>query len=323
MVVMVAACGSPAQGGANSAEGTTGESSSTGEQGAGSSASTGDTTIASGSESDSSTGPEVPLPCNGHVELCERPFDEVVFPGTHNSHAATDEGFPTVNANHQRGIAQQLEDGVRVLLIDTYADTLDADVVLMCHGLCVLASTPHLDGLMAITEFLNANPREVITIIYEDHVGVEEVAEDFAATGADALTFVHGAGEPWPTLGEMIDADTRLVVTAESGGPPPAWYHHVWDEAWDTPYGPSSIEDLSCDLNRGSTEHDLFLMNHWVNDGFGLPSMDSAAVANGAEVLETRALECWRRWDHAPNFVVVDFYEEGDLFAVVDALNGV
>src|SRR5690606_39819644 len=67
-----------------------------------------------------------------------------------------DLGFPPVNANQQHSIAQQLDDGIRVLLIDVYPDEADPDAVLMCHGPCSLASTPHLQGLTAITEFLLA-----------------------------------------------------------------------------------------------------------------------------------------------------------------------
>ncbi|MCA9651129.1 MAG: hypothetical protein H6712_18905 [Myxococcales bacterium] len=315
--ILLAACPSPEPDAASTGASTsTGETAST--TGIASSSSEG--TAADETTGSSTGGPG--LPCNGHVELCDRPFDEVVFPGTHNSHSALDEGFPQLNANQQHGIAQQLADGVRVMLIDVYPDEADPDTVLMCHGPCSLASTPHLEGLGAIVGFLQANPREVLTIIYEDHVAVEELEEDFAVTGADALAFVHAPGQPWPTLGEMIEADARLVVTAESGGPPPPWFHHVWDEAWDTPYGPMSAQELSCELNRGSPEHDLFLVNHWVNDAFGLPSMENAAIVNASDVLLARAQECWRQWDHAPNFLAIDFYEEGDLFAVVDALNG-
>lgn len=271
----------------------------------------------------STTGSGEPLACNGHAELCTRPFDQVVFPGTHNAHAALDDGFPPVNANHQHGIARQLDDGIRVLLLDVYLDEADPDALLLCHGPCALASTPHLEGLGAIASFLEAHPREVITIIYEDHAPVDAIASDFATTGADALVFTHEPGTPWPTLGEMIEADARLVVTAESGGPPPPWFHHVWDEAWDTPYGPTAARDLSCEQNRGSTDNALFLVNHWVNDAFGLPSQRNAATVNATDVLLPRAEQCRDLWAHAPNFLVVDFYEQGDLFAVVDALNGV
>lgn len=271
----------------------------------------------------SSSGTPPGEACNGHVELCDRAFDQVVFPGTHNSHSATDDGFSSINANHVHGIATQLDDGARVLLLDVYPGDDDPSVLQLCHGECALGSTPHLDALTTIVAFLEQHPREVITIIYEDHAPVDDMVAELALAGADALTFTHEAGQPWPTLGEMIEADTRLVVTAESGGPPPAWFHHVWDEAWDTPYGPQQLEDLSCDLNRGSPDNDLFLVNHWVNDVLGLPSPEDAAVANAYDVLLGRAQECWRQWDHPPNFLVVDFYEQGDLFAVVDALNGV
>ncbi|MEX1367366.1 MAG: hypothetical protein AB1Z98_29835 [Nannocystaceae bacterium] len=280
-----------------------------------------DTSAGPEDQSDSTGTPA--LPCNGHPQLCERPFDQVVFAGTHNSHSALDDGFPMVNANQEHGIGQQLDDGIRVLLIDVYPDEAEPGTVLMCHGPCSLASTPHLQGLATIVQFLRDHPRELITIIYEDHVAVSELVEDFVQTEADALTFTRVPGEPWPTLGAMIEADTRLVITAETAGPPPAWLHHVWDEAWDTPYGPMQAEDLSCALNRGSPDNDLYLVNHWVNDAFGLPSAEAAAVVNEADVLQTRAQACWRQWDHPPNFLVVDFYEQGDLLAVVDALNGV
>src|SRR3546814_2649203 len=57
--------------------------------------------------------------CNGHELLCDRPLNEVTFPGTHNSMAAASERgwyFPS----QRYGIDQQLRDGVRALLIDTY-----------------------------------------------------------------------------------------------------------------------------------------------------------------------------------------------------------
>lgn len=320
--LLLAACASPSSPPATE---TTSDASTLATAGDTSTAATADTSAETSpaTADGSTTGPDEPLRCNGHAALCDRPFDQVVLPGTHNSHSARDDGFPPVNANHQHGIAAQLEDGIRALLIDVYADEAEPDTLLMCHGPCTLASTPHLEGLGAITAFLQANPREVIAIIYEDHAGVEAIVDDFAATGADALVFTHAPGDPWPTLGAMIEADTRLVVTAESGGPPPPWFHHVWDEAWDTPYGPTTIEELSCELNRGSTDNALFLVNHWVNDAFGLPSETNAAIVNTAKILQARAQECWDRWEHPPNFLVVDFYEQGDLFAVVDALNGV
>jgi len=58
--------------------------------------------------------------CNGDQRLCERRLDEVVFAGTHNSMSAVDRrGW--MFAQQERGVATQLDDGVRAFLIDVFA----------------------------------------------------------------------------------------------------------------------------------------------------------------------------------------------------------
>jgi hypothetical protein len=60
-----------------------------------------------------------PNACNGAVELCGRRLDEVAFPATHNSMSSadiTDWMFP----QQEKGIAAQLDDGVRALLFDVH-----------------------------------------------------------------------------------------------------------------------------------------------------------------------------------------------------------
>lgn len=294
---------------AGDAETTTSESESSG---------------ASESESDetadsSETG-EPMLVCNGHAELCDRPLDEVVFAGTHNSHAASENSFSQFNTNQVHGIPTQLAEGVRLLLLDTYY--ADDDSIALCHGPCNLGSIAHLDTLQTIVDFLVTNPGELIAIIYQDDVEAADLALDYAATGADALTYAHEVGDPWPTLGELVEADTRLLVTAEQRSPPPAWHHHVWDLAWDTPYGPEDPADMSCELNRGSPDNDLFLLNHWVANPLGLPTPEGAEIVNAYDFLLARAQECEALWGHPTNFIAVDFYDRGDLVAVVETLNG-
>lgn len=275
---------------------------------------TGDDTTAGAS----STGPAADG-CNGHVELCARRFDEVVFPTTHNSFSATDDGFSSGIANQTHGVAAQLADGVRALMLDV---EMSGDAVVLCHGPCFLGQVEHLDVLADIAAFLAANPREVVTIIYQDSAPVDAIAADLAATGLDQRAFTY-AGGPFPTLAEMIAADTRLVVTAENGGPPPAWFHHVWDLTWDTPYTYHSQDEFTCAKNRGDTGNPLFLINHWLSNELDLPSEAGAQEVNVYDVLHPRAVKCMQETGDLPNFVAVDYYEHGDLFAVVDALNGV
>jgi len=58
-------------------------------------------------------------PCNGHVELCDRPYNEVAFPATHNSMSAADQAGWFL-AEQPDGIMSQLDRGVRVFLIDSW-----------------------------------------------------------------------------------------------------------------------------------------------------------------------------------------------------------
>lgn len=300
-----------------------GESTS-GETGAAStSTSATPTTSEAGSTAAGETTAAIPdLPparaCNGHAALCERRFDEVVFPCTHNAFAAREAGFKTANANQNHPVAQQLADGVRCMMLDV---TLDDGEAAMCHGPCTLGRLVHADVAADIAAFMADHPDEVLTIIYQDDIDQQYIVDDLELVGLTDRTYVH-AGGPWPTLAEMLDMDRRVVVTAESGGPPPDWYHHVWDLTWDTPYTFHSAAEFSCELNRGAQDNDLFLINHWVSTMFDTPSEPDAEVVNVYDVLYARASGCQAETGQLPNFVAVDFYDHGDLFAVVDALNG-
>jgi hypothetical protein len=57
--------------------------------------------------------------CNGSPGLCDLRLNEVVFAGTHNSFSAADSGGWSI-ANQRRTIERQLEDGIRLFLIDPH-----------------------------------------------------------------------------------------------------------------------------------------------------------------------------------------------------------
>ena len=262
------------------------------------------------------------MPCNGHIELCGRRFNEVAFASTHNSHAAQAYGYNGLNASQISGLDKQLDDGVRGFLLDVY-DYNGQHV--LCHGPCQLSNTPHADWLNTLKTFLDAKRREVVAIIYQDDLSADQIAKDFADAGLEPYLYTHTLGREWPTLAAMIAANTRLVITAENGRPPPLWLHHVWDEGWDTPYEFRSASQFNCELNRGTKGNSLFLVNHWLSGGIGsvfLPSEEGAKQVNKYDVLYARAQQCKQEGGQLPNFIAVDFYEHGDLFKVVDTING-
>jgi hypothetical protein len=69
--------------------------------------------------SGSQTATSASVGCNGSKALCSKRFNEVVFPASHNSMSAAQSGF--LNANQGLSIINQLDLGIRGLLIDAYA----------------------------------------------------------------------------------------------------------------------------------------------------------------------------------------------------------
>ncbi|KAI8534180.1 hypothetical protein RHMOL_Rhmol10G0069100 [Rhododendron molle] len=105
------------------------------------------------------------------------PFNEYAFLTTHNAYAIDGEpshtGVPRLTlTNQEDNVTQQLNNGARALMLDTY--DFEGDVWL-CHsfgGECYdfTAFEPAIDTLREVEAFLSANPSEIVTIILEDYV---------------------------------------------------------------------------------------------------------------------------------------------------------
>lgn len=305
--------------------------------------------------------------CNGHDELCERPYDEVAFPATHNSMSAASEPgwfFP----EQPEGIIAQLDHGIRVLLIDTWygqttgrrgiVATADesreeaieqarqdfgrrpVDVALrtrralglaptgevrpyLCHAMCELGSTSWLANLRDVKAWLDDHPRDVVTLFVQDEVTPDDSARVIEQAGLEPYVYTPREDGAWPTLGGMIDSGTRLVVLMENqgGGERLPWLISGFDVVQDTPYLFESPADFSCDPNRGPADAPLFLVNHWIDDWRHVPR--NSALVNARAALLPRLEQCADERGQLPNFVAVDYYDRGDLLAVVDELNGV
>ena len=256
----------------------------------------------------------VPIPetCNGHVELCARRFDEVAYPTTHNAMASDEDVF--FNANQRHGIARQLEDGVRALMLDIY---LDEGTLYLCHSDCVLGEIELARDLDVIARFLHEHRGDVVSLLIEPYVTPAELEPALRDAGLLALARAQAPGAPWPTLRELVDADERLVLLSQDGGGAYPWYLDMWTFVWDTPYDFTTPSEFSCTLNRGDPENSLFLVNHWLS---GMIHADAAVEANA--LLAERVTQCRTETGRLPNFVAVDYYDVGDLFSVVDGLNG-
>jgi hypothetical protein len=308
--------------------------------------------------------------CNGHVELCDRPLDEVAFATAHNAMSAASQGFS--NPNQQADLIEQLDAGYRGFLIDAYlgapgtrgpiiTDLTDYNRdpivgvigeeglaaaerlagkpidfgsappgtkrVYLCHILCELGASDMVEVMSDVRAWLDEHPNEVLVFFIEDRgPSFEQLEDAFAESGLlDQVLIAPAPGQPWPTLRELIDSGQRILVMAENGGEPGSWLQNGFTLTQETPYDSPTIADLqsdeSCDPNRGGTAGDLFLLNHWV--AAYPPKPSDARTVNALDFLLARARRCQERRGKQPNLVAVDFWDRGDVVAVVDELNGV
>ena len=253
---------------------------------------------------------------NGSKKLQAKRYDEVAYVTTHNAMSNSDEGWLFPNQTH--GLTRQLADGVRAFMLDVHDK---GGKPYLCHSSFFLGSRPLKDGLAELTAYLKKNPREVLTIIFESYVSSKALEGAFKDSGLLSYAHSQRKGKPWPTLKEMVASGRRLVVFTDRAGGELPWLHRVWDFCWETHFSARSRKDLVCRKNRGSSKNSLFILNHFLTRPTA--STRLADEINHNPFLQKRVDECHKASRRMPNFVTVDFYERGDVIAVVDELNGI
>jgi hypothetical protein len=193
----------------------------------------------------------------------------------------------------------------------------------LCHGLCEIGASPLQPELVAVRAWLDAHPREVVTFIVEDVVTPADTAAVFDRAGLTPLVDTQDPGQPWPTLGQMIDSGRRVVVMMErhGGGTAYPWLLPAFTFIQDTPFTNPTLVDLRCDRKRGTDTSPLLLLNYWLANFDSL--VTDARKINALPVLGPYLARCKQERGMLPNFVAVNFFDEGDLFRAVDQLNGV
>jgi hypothetical protein len=257
--------------------------------------------------------------CNGADALCARRYDEVTYLVTHNGMSNADE--PWIAPNQDHPIRRQLTDGVRGLSIDVHENPQSEADPLTCHGTCMAGSRLLVFLFDDVRTFLEAHPREVVTILYES-VGVPdaEVGRTLQKAGLDRYIYTQATDATWPTLGELIAANKRLVVFTQETPGAPGLIMPMWAYLWDNPYEAESTAEFSCAEGRGQAHAERIMsLNHFITAPLGGEYW--AAQANTYAVLQEHVARCHAQWKQWPTFLWVDWYATGDALAYVKDLN--
>lgn len=197
----------------------------------------------------------------------------------------------------------------------------------LCHVLCELGATKLDVALGEIYDWMVAHPDEFLVIVIEDVVSPEETAQAFQRAGLLRYAYTPDPNTVWPTLGNLIEQDKRLMVVAErdSGDGQFPWYTQAFDLIQETPYTFNNVGQItgpeSCRENRGDAGNPLFQINNWIEKIPRDPLLQGEI--NALDVLGERARICARVRGLEPNIIAVDYYNEGDVVGVAKELNGI
>lgn len=259
---------------------------------------------------------------NAHLLLSKK-YDEVCFLMTHNAMNNSEKGYTIPNQTHT--ITEQLNNGVRGLMIDTY-DGSDG-IALTYHGSAVLGQQKLVDVLFEINDFLTSNKNEVISIIFQNEGSNIQLEKAIDSAGLTSMAFIHADGAVWPTLQTMVDSNRRLVLFIEfNKNPRTNHLLYAWKTIFDTRYNFNSVSEFDCSINRGNSGNkQLYLINHWLQKeilpGVNVPDKNLAYQANRRNILGQRVQNCSFENNHFINFLGLDFYEIGEAKAIVDSIN--
>lgn len=283
-------------------------------------------------------------PCMGAIEYCDRPYNQFAQVCTHNAMSNGEDGFTLPAPNQAFSFTTQLNDGVRCMMLDTYQHKGEP---YLCHGVCgIWGERPLLDGLQEIAAWMDEHPREVVTFIMQSNLDEAVfhqslidagLASETGAPSDEDVLYFHDAppGTPWPSLGEMLAEDQRLVVFTDDPAANGSWHLDWQVYGWETPYGDESFPCVDGRGDPTAYDHQVFILNHYTLCALG-GCIETALENNAFAFALERAQTCWQvdpamnPWGQIPTFINVDNYhaptlggedDRADIFEVVEILN--
>ncbi|CCC08359.1 hypothetical protein SMACR_01907 [Sordaria macrospora] len=286
--------------------------------------------------------------CNNSPLLCDRAYNNVTHMGAHDSSFLKDASTGNSLAGNQYFNATvALDAGIRLLQGQVHYVN---ETLRLCHTSCsLLDAGPLQDWLAKIKFWMDTNPNEVVTILLvnSNNKLVSDYAAVFEGSGISTYGYQPADGSTastaWPTLGEMITSNKRLVSFIASIDYSTTYPYLLseFDHVFENPYDVLSLSGFNCTLDRpkgqGTAENAIAsgrmpLMNHFaysvLMEGVQIPDETNIDITNSADTTATGNLglhadTCVKQWGVKPTFILVDFFDHGPAIDTADRLNGI
>jgi len=265
--------------------------------------------------------------CNGLDSICDLGVDDILYATVHNAMATSEDGFLFL-PNHHFKLEDALEAGYRGINLDVCNCGGNYQ---FCHGVCHFGARDIVEVFANINRFLDLNPTEVVAIPLQINNGVGDTVDIkvlynlmLQVPGFTDKFYVHeNLIEDWPTLRESIDANKRVLMfyynSPECKEPDdcPAGLHYYWNYAIETQWDFETLTDIqatsnSCDFRTtaGAVGRTFFGVNNFITP----PAQDKAKTVNEFDFAKNRIAMCSELNENLDvNFILVDFWSEGDL----------
>lgn len=270
------------------------------------------------------------LVCNGAKEFCHLPVNEYLWAIVHNAMAAKENGV-TVAASQLLGLESAVEAGFRGLNLDL--GWCDGQLRFL-HSYCWMGTREPVEVLTYLDNFLANHPGEVLLLPMEiNNDGGEVTIADMqtmldSAGNFSSRLYAHHGGADWPSLGELVADDRRVILFHYNGEScnttacPPG-FHDWFSYATETPFTMSSMVEMmdtnySCARTRGKEGLQSF---YGLNMFFDIPSESASAEMNAAAFVEAHLEDCEDVTGLEPNLLIVDFWNIGDVLEVAWDVN--
>lgn len=184
-----------------------------------------------------------------------------------------------------------------------------------------------LDILNQIKNFLDNNPREIITLelnTFDMDKMKDQFLNTFKVSGLNSYIYTGNPDNGWPTAGDMIANNQRLVIFVDDYIDEQGF---LYSKQYITSnnYSFKSLEELNADNSgkaRNSNANILFNMSHTITGKFsGSPSL--ANQANNYTVLMNHIQKSFNNINRYPNFISIDFVDINlnDIKRIINELN--
>jgi hypothetical protein len=231
----------------------------------------------------------------------------------------------------------------------------DTSGIRLCHTSCDLLDVGTLQSyLTTVRGWLDAHPYEVIAIIMGNNNGqstripATEYVAPFEQAGMMKYLWTPPSSTlnltGWPTLGEMILRNQRVVVMMDYGTDQSQvpWLLSEFDYQWETPFSPTDPA-FPCTQQRPPNQEEdvsrerMYMMNHNLNIDIQLSGtsilipayslLDQVNAVSGNGSLGLNVQNCEKMWGRPPNWLLVDYYNfgnfNGSVFQVAATANNV